>query len=239
MAGKQNGSIGEPINGGSGIATPIEGSSSNGSINPQPAPGNGSNGIGDVIEGFESYDPRSAAGTDSGAGASGSAKRRGRPPGSRNTSRAGAAPTAQTKAQDLGNIETLLLSVHSAIAGFLETPELELDGSEATKLAGAMQRVADQYPVRITPKLMAWLNLSFVAGGIYGSRYAAIKVRLKMEAEKQGPKSPAPIAIVPAPAPDTKQAGKTESRQPQPVPPGRITNPSQMFGLDFSAANIE
>lgn len=67
-------------------------------------------------------------------------------------------------------------------AGVTKIPELNLDPSEAAKMAASIQKVADQYDVAIAAKTLAWVDLVVTVGGIYGTR--AYAYHLRQQAEK-------------------------------------------------------
>jgi len=98
----------------------------------------------------------------------------------------------------VSGIEAILLSVHAVAATSLRIPELDLDKSEAAHLAEAVAEVARHYPTTIDPRVMAWVNLTMVAGMVYGPRFYAIRARAK---------SNAPARRVPQPrrAPDATE----------------------------------
>jgi len=77
------------------------------------------------------------------------------------------------------------------LAGITRVSELEMEQEEASKLAGAMANVARHYDMQASAKAMDWTNLIFVAGSLYGTRFAAIRLRRIMEkaeaAEKGDP----------------------------------------------------
>jgi len=68
-----------------------------------------------------------------------------------------------------------------------ETPELELADAEAKGLADAVAKVSALYDTKMNPRVLAWMNLAMVAGGIYGTRVWAIRARLNKDAEKAPP----------------------------------------------------
>lgn len=178
----------------------------------------------DLIAGFEVVDPTDVGGNTNRDAAGGTGKRRGRPPGSRNS-------TSAKTPKNLEGIESLLLSVHFMGATILGTPELALDPEESKKLSNAIQNVAQYYPVGLSPKMMAWINLGMVAGGIYGTRMVAIYKRMETERMK---KTKIPFNIVSDP---TKTPFNIVSDAPQPNPskpngkaaPGPLS-PSELYG---------
>jgi hypothetical protein len=60
------------------------------------------------------------------------------------------------------------------LAGITKTAELALDQNESKMLAQAIADVAKFYPVAVDPKTIAWINLTMVAGMVYGPRIVAI-----------------------------------------------------------------
>lgn len=73
-------------------------------------------------------------------------------------------------------------------AGITRIPELNLDPSEAAKMAQSIANVAAQYDVAIAAKTLAWLDLTATIGGIYGTR--AYAYHLRMQAESKARKGP-------------------------------------------------
>lgn len=98
-------------------------------------------------------------------------KRRGRPPGSRNK-------TTRVPL-DIGGIEAILLSVHSALAVLLKNPKLNLTEDEAKQLAKASANVARHYDVPVTAKVMDWTTLIVVCASIYPQRFKKDKAKDK------------------------------------------------------------
>lgn len=96
-------------------------------------------------------------------------RRRGRQKGSRN--KQSAKPSKESE-QDLTG---LLLSIHLMGAALLKTPELALTPDEAEQLGKAVARVNAEFGVQImSPKMAAIVNLTIVAGTVYGPRAVAI-----------------------------------------------------------------
>lgn len=77
-----------------------------------------------------------------------------------------------------------MLSTHAMLSAALEVPELELEEKEAGAIAQSLVEVQRFYPVGIDEKTLAWINLITVLGGVYGTRYAAVRVRKKREKEE-------------------------------------------------------
>src|ERR1035437_2833814 len=140
-------------------------SDANSSGNPEP----------EVINGFESFNPAD----DSGNFDSGTRKRRGRPAGSTNKGE------RASKKGNLGGLEQILLSLHMMAGAFFQAPELALAPDEAKAMADAAATVAGLYHHTLDPRMMAWVNLAMVCGGIYGTRIIVIRARLKSEVKPQ------------------------------------------------------
>lgn len=140
-----------------------------------------------------------ASATGNGSAGTGSAdeqpkRKRGRPPGSRNSGTGTAAPSKGNVS--VKGIEALLLSIHQMCAMILKAPELMLAETEASALATAIADVARYYPTNFDGRAVAWANLAMVAGGLYGTRALAIYARHNMP-----PNQPrqAPSVVQPAP----------------------------------------
>jgi hypothetical protein len=72
--------------------------------------------------------------------------------------------------------------VHTWASVLLKTPEIELEQSEAKKLADAYNEFCQWHDVPIlTPKRMSEINLVAVALSMYGPRYVAWRNRMKEE----------------------------------------------------------
>ena len=75
----------------------------------------------------------------------------------------------------------MILAVHSALAALTTIRELELEEDEARKLSNASKEVLRYYPIGMSDKALAWVNLGVVACGIYGTRIMAYSVRRAAE----------------------------------------------------------
>lgn len=142
------------------------------------------------VAGVTTVDPATAASGDIGtdpaepttdpvrtaSGDSAAPKRRGRKPGSKN-----AVKTKAKNSPDISGLESILFSVHLALAAIAKAPELALDPAEANKLAEAAAQVQAQYEMIVDPKILAWGQLVIVAGSIYAPRVIAISMRHKKE----------------------------------------------------------
>jgi len=171
------------------------------------------------------------AGTDRATGGFAQPKRRGRPLGSKNRNDT-PAKTPQNIAE---NLERLLLSVHLMGAAALASPELELEESEAKKLASAIREVSKFYPVTLDPKRLALLELGTVAMMVYGTRGVAIYRRVKTEVKPK-----APLQVMPnRPAPKTAQAtAPVREPEKQNTTESRPLTPNDLFGLDNGVQDL-
>jgi hypothetical protein len=128
----------------------------------------------------------------------------------------------------------LLLSAHFAVASFLDTPELELNQVQAKQYADSLKEVMRHYQTTIDPKKLAWVQLIFTMGGIYGPMIPAMRNRKEKDAKrlpapvtatsKVAPASPTPIDRKPE-APKPAQARSWAEMSPSeinPMPPGEI-----------------
>jgi hypothetical protein len=177
--------------------------------NPQP----------ERIGGFEVYSPSDLRFDDS-SGRSGG--KRGRPRGSKNRA-ADAQKTSQSNL--IESVESLLLSTHFMLAKLCDVPELELDETEAKRLSEAFKKVAEFYPVGLSPKRLAWTEFCIAAGTVYGPRVVTIY--------KKKPK-PAPVRVMPQ-QPQQAQTGSPGSPGPRPNNAAAANGPrvpSEMWGQD-------
>jgi len=178
------------------------------------------------VNGFPTINPLDIGATyggtepGTGDGGTGIGKRRGRPPGSRNKPR-----TEENSGGVIGNIEDMLMGCHGMLAMWTNTPEMELERSEAKQFSKAIQDVSKFYTQAIDPKKMAWAQLIFIAGGIYGTRYAAISKRHENEKRNRA-----------MPGTSANPAPKMNGKPPETKPGAPATNPSQLWfqggGLD-------
>lgn len=171
--------------------------------------GNGSD-LASANPGTIVIDPDELSG--SGNGSSGDAgpgeperRRRGRKPGSRNSSPKKAA------ALDINGLELMLFSTHAMLAALTSTEELGIDKDEAKTLAEAAAAVGRHYDMNVPAKTVDWYNLIMVAGTVYGPRISfliskgrnrrapAPKVETIIDVPK--PLKARPAAPAPAPKP--------------------------------------
>jgi len=127
---------------------------------------------------FAIIDPVALPEPDGSAAASvgGAGRKRGRP--------AGAGNRAKTAAVDVNGVESILFSIHLALASLTSTPELTLDPAESKALAQAAANVARHYDMPGMSQVMVdWGNLIVVAATCYGSRLMAVRLRHAKEAE--------------------------------------------------------
>lgn len=111
-------------------------------------------------------------------------RRRGRPPGSVNRPRGegfgtekSTTPRVSLTDSALGNIEAMLFSTHLMLSKIASVPELELDQTESKRMADAIREVAKHYPIPVSDKSLALVNLCTTMGGIYAPRAVAIYKR--------------------------------------------------------------
>ena len=186
---------------------------------------NGSNNVAgepEVIRGYETIDPGSFgnSGDSDNAGLGtgfGDKPRRGRKPGSKNRPRDGEEKEVH---QSLADLSGILLTGHAMLAALLKVREFELDPSEAKSLGEATKKVLEFYPLGLSGKNLAIVNLVFVASGIYGTRIMAYNIRRGME--KRGP---APNKVVAMPSPAAQQQSQSKVANGFPTPDFEM-NPS-------------
>lgn len=142
-------------------------------------------------------------------------KRRGRPPGSKNTARSSDTFLSLEDAiYNLHNLAAVIVAPLTAI----DAETLALSKEEAKQLSNAVKEVGKHYNAVFDPKKVAIGNLVVTAGGIYGLRLFAIwnsrKVTPKAKVETA---KPTPINTRPNPTP------KTDA-------PAGLASPSDIFG---------
>lgn len=130
----------------------------------------------------DGFDPNIHIGRDR-INADGTFKRkRGRKAGSGNSAKAGPI--------NLNGLEAILVSMHTMMAAATSSPELVLDKDEASAITAAIAGVAEQYPMTIDPKALAWANLVMAATMVYGPRVYLIRERKNKERRAEEKKPP-------------------------------------------------
>lgn len=116
---------------------------------------------------------------------SGTRKRRGRKPGSKNR-------TASKKAEV--TLEPLLMMAHTWASVLLKTPELALEQSEAKQLSDAYSVFCEHHEVPvISPKRMSEINMVAAICMVYGPRVIAARNRKREERKVKQAKNVTPF----------------------------------------------
>lgn len=146
-----------------------------------------------IIGGIPVSDPGTATG-------GGGPRKRGRPAGSTSATK----PTKPTKEKatpaSVVGIEKLLFSLHTGMSSLISVPELEISKDESKMLSEAIADVAQHYNVVVDPKVMAWAGFAGIVGALYGPRFAAWRVRVKME-KSGSPKKSNVVPMTPSASP--------------------------------------
>lgn len=186
--------------------------------------GDSGNAVPDAIDAF------SVGSADSGNGNGGLApeperspgKRKGRPPGSKNTGSGKSAGAGKEKAShklDLSSLTGLFVGVHVIAAGATGVPEVAIDMAEGDAFMKSAQNVMRHYSVESSQKTIDWLAFGGTCCMIYGTRFGAYMLRKRSESQenirpgatvyqmapRQPPASSARPAAAPAPAPVPQQ----------------------------------
>lgn len=75
----------------------------------------------------------------------------------------------------------MFVGLHMMLANVSETPEWMITPDEGNDFMKAAQNVMRHYSVQSTQKTLDWISLFGVAGGMYGTRVAAISIRKRRE----------------------------------------------------------
>jgi hypothetical protein len=102
----------------------------------------------------------------------------------------------------------VILAIHSALAALTRIPEIALEEDEAKKLSVASKEVLKFYPLGMSDKVLAWVNLGVVGCGIYGTRIMAYSVRRGAEQRAKVVTLPGGGSKGPGPAAQGPQSGK-------------------------------
>ena len=129
--------------------------------------------------------------------------------------RRGRKPKGEQKEEAIQNLNSLLkieqILVSSAffMGNILAAPEFHMSEQQSVEIAEALRDIARLYPVGVSEKTIAWINLSFAVGGWAGPAMVAVAKRPRPQ------RVPTPIRQVPdAPAP---QASPAAPQPPLPV----------------------
>lgn len=109
---------------------------------------------------------------------------------------------------------------HETAALVLGLPELRLSRHEpddALILAAAVEKLQEQYPIRINPKILAALGIVAAASRVYLPKFQAIGARAKQAQERRAQPPQAPPR--PAPAPRTTEPAAATNGAAPPVAP--------------------
>jgi hypothetical protein len=123
------------------------------------------------------------------SGAYDAPKRRGRKLGWRKS----ATVEAETVRPSLAEIDFagILVSVHGMMALLTGIPECDLEKNEGAKLAEAIKGALKYHTsLGISPQVLAYIHLASTAGGIYGTRVIAYRLRKTDERKKSGNVTP-------------------------------------------------
>lgn len=107
------------------------------------------------------------------------------------TKRAGKGGSQNAQSIPVEGLATILLQGHAMLAMITKTQEFMLSADESITLAQSLANVSRHYDVEIAAKTLDWTNLIMVAGTMYGSRLATIRIRKQMErAQRPQPETP-------------------------------------------------
>lgn len=110
------------------------------------------------------------------------------------------------------------------LASLTGMKELILDKAEADQLSDKIAALTKLYDAPgISPRTKAWINLIFVAGGIYGTRIMTYNLR-KAGERAAHPPAPRAVKIATAAPPNNVTPMRPTSRPENPVPPLQTMN---------------
>lgn len=169
--------------------------------------------------GTGNFDPAIHVGPDARNSDGSYTKRKGRKPGGSNKRNHSAGKTAS--AADLkfaleGLTKTLVI-VHAGFAAVTDTPELEIDESEAEYLARSTANVMEQFDLKPDPKTQAIIGLIVAAGTIYGPRIYMIKAR-QVATSKERKANAQGVGVASVLNPDGSSMGTGFTVDPRPTP---------------------
>jgi hypothetical protein len=141
--------------------------------------------------------------------------RRGRKPGGRN--RPKEKEETISNLSSLASVKEILQTSALFLAGFTNEAKFEMADEQADKITAAIERLCVLYPVGLSEKRLAWINLTFALGGWAGPGVVAMWQR---------PPKPKP-RVLPTPIRDVKP-------EASPMEPGPYATPG-VNGLAGSA----
>lgn len=115
------------------------------------------------------------------------------------------------------------------LASITRVEELAITPDESASLAGALHHVNSFYNIPMAEKTLAWVNLSMVAGTIYGTRILAIRAR------RQNTRRAASEPTTPTPGFDASMRASPEDVAPnstKPLQPVVVSMDDAMNGFD-------
>lgn len=175
--------------------TERNGAKASGTVEPFSLPDrrsdNDDNGIDSAGIPIESAEPERYTGKRN---SDGSARRK---PGRRPGWNAGATESKGKDRQGLPTLEITagaLKGVHDLASVLLKIDELELEDSEAERLASALLALAKYYPgIDVPGKYIAWMNLLTTMGIVYSPKVATYKIRSANERKAKGRNQPVAV----------------------------------------------
>lgn len=129
---------------------------------------------------------------------------------------------------DITGVQAVLFSVHAGAAAAFRNEIWALSEGEAKALAEALITLEKQYPSKIDPRALAWVNLIGVAGAVYGTRFMALWMEAQARRKQQqrppvaGPPGSAPPQERPADVIHGAEGYVREGTSYRPMPNGVI-----------------
>jgi hypothetical protein len=142
-----------------------------------------------------------------------------------------------------------IVGIHALLSASLKIPELSLDPKEGAHLAAALANLQRYYPVHVTEKALAWGNVFSALGLVYGTRFAAMRVRIASERKNSNSASnivrpaafqqPRPTVHAPQPQPAQSEVMTPDGDPVAPMPTGATAQPRDIGDRIFSATPPE
>lgn len=117
---------------------------------------------------------------DSGGAGDHQPRRRGRPRGSVNKKE-----EAVSNLTALLKIERLLATGCFFLGNIASAPELYITEAEAAEVGEALKELSKHYPIGMSEKTIAWVNLSFAVGGVFGPKIVAVYKRRPVKTNRE------------------------------------------------------
>jgi len=108
-------------------------------------------------------------------------------------------------------IERLLVTGCFFLGNLASAPELYISEAEAAEIGDALKELSKHYPIGMSEKSIAWVNLTFAVGGVFGPKVMAIYRRPVVNKPVVAKREPVASNGIPMPPMATPETAKVPS----------------------------